>query len=190
VTDLDELAQTLVAIGDALEALSVRWAIGGSLASSAYGEPRATNDIDIVAELDEDTARRLAVSLAGHAYADADMAADAVRRGSSFNVIDERTFIKVDIFVPRPGRLGRGQLDRRQHLELLPDITVPVLGPEDVVLQKLRWFDMGGRASDRQWRDIVSVLRGRQLDDAYLEAVASEAGLDELLGSARADART
>lgn len=65
-----------------------------------------------------------------------------------------------------------------------------VLGPEDTILQKLRWYELGGRTSDRQWRDIVSVLRYSRgtLDGGYLEAVAKAASLDELLTKAFVDA--
>src|SRR5207249_868940 len=73
MTDQDELARALEAIAAAFEELSVTWAIGGSLASSAHGEPRATNDIDVVATLDEAGARRLPALLGNDFYADADM---------------------------------------------------------------------------------------------------------------------
>lgn len=192
MTGPDELGETVAAIADALDALGVRWAIGGSIASTTHGEPRATNDVDIVAALDESQARELCARLGPAFHADADTAADAVRRRSSFNVIDTRSFIKVDVFVPAGGPLGLGQLDRRCELEAMPGVrAVYVLGAEDTVLQKLRWYQLGGSLSDRQWRDVVSVLRhtGRRLDDAYLDAVANDCGLGELLAKARSDAK-
>jgi hypothetical protein len=188
VTEIEELARTLVAIGEAFERIGAVWAVGGSLASAAYGEPRATNDVDVIADLDEASARAFARDLAGQFHADADVAASAAAAAQSFNVIDERSFIKVDVFVPPPGPMGQGQLDRRRILELLPGVEVPVLAPEDVVLQKLRCCELGGGVSDRQWRDIVAVLRGEELDGAYLDAVAARAGLAPLLHRARLEA--
>jgi hypothetical protein len=191
MTDPDELGRAIAPIADALDALAVRWAIGGSIASTTYGEPRATNDVDIIAALDERQARELVARLGGAFYADPAVAADAVRRRSSFNVIDTRSFVKVDIFVPAPGVLGLGQLDRRSEIDAIPGARpVYVLGPEDTVLQKLRWYELGGGASDRQWRDIVSVLRNTRahIDNAYLDTVAGDSGLAELLAKARADA--
>jgi hypothetical protein len=188
VTDPDELRAALAAVGDALDAMGVLWAIGGSLASAAYGEPRATNDVDIIATLDITSARKLTESLTGF-YADAETAVDAATRHSSFNVIDERSFVKIDLFVPPAGPMGEGQLVRRRRLELMPGLSVPVLGPEDVVLQKLRWFEMGGRVSDRQWRDLVAVLRSQDLDDVYLVETADLAGLRGLLEDAIRDAK-
>jgi hypothetical protein len=140
--------------------------------------------------LDESAARRLTQLLGAHFYADPGAAADASRRCASFNVIDQRSFIKIDIFVPPTGPMGLGQLDRRQLLELLPGLRVlPTLGPEDVVLQKLRWYRTGGEVSDRQWRDLLSVLRhSAAMDHEYLDRVASSAGLADLLARARAEA--
>jgi hypothetical protein len=192
MTDPDELGRAIGPIAAALDALGVRWAIGGSIASSVHGEPRATNDVDVVAALDESQARDLCARLGTTFHADADTAADAVRHRSSFNVIDTRSFIKIDVFVPPSGSLGLGQLDRRIEADVVPGARpVFVLGAEDTVLQKLRWYELGGSVSDRQWRDIVSVLRhaGPRLDDAYLDAVANDAGLGELLAKARADAK-
>ena len=64
------------------------------------------------------------------------------------------------------------------------------MGPEDTVLQKLRWYRTGGEVSDRQWRDIVAVLRsvGARLDNAYLDDVAATDDLSALLERARRDA--
>jgi hypothetical protein len=155
MTEVDELATTLASLSVAFDTLGVTWAVGGSLASAAYGEPRATNDVDVVARLDEEGARRLGTLLGDDFYCSEESAVDAVRRRDSFNVIDQRSFLKVDVFVPASGPLGEGQLDRRREIALWGGLKIPVIGPEDVVLQKLRWFRMGGETSERQWRDIV-----------------------------------
>jgi len=92
--------------------------------------------------------------------------------------------------VPALVPLGTGQLDRRVHLEIFAGMApVPILTAEDIVLQKLRWFQLGGELSDRQWRDVLSVLRGSRadLDDGYLTSVAAGAGLAEILERARRD---
>lgn len=188
MTDPDELGRAVLAIAAALDALGARWAIGGSLASAAHGEPRATNDVDVIAELEEAPARGFCATLGPDFYADADVAAAAVRDRRSFNVIDTRSFIKIDVFVPGPGLLGLAQLDRRRMLPVLSGVhPLPVLGPEDTILQKLRWYALGGEVSDRQWRDILSVLRhgAGKLDDGYLDDVAARTQLADLLQRAR-----
>jgi hypothetical protein len=191
MTDPDEIGRAVAALAEVLESLSVRWAVGGSIASAAHGEPRATNDVDVIAALTPPSAREVVERLGDDFYGDVDAASDAARRHSSFNVIDNRSFIKLDIFVPRPGPLGVGQLDRARPLDVFPGVRpIPVLGPEDIVLQKLQWYRASGGVSDRQWRDIVSVLRiaGDRIDHEYLDGVADESGLTELLRAVRADA--
>lgn len=181
MTDIEELADTLRALANALDTMGADWAVCGSLASTTYGEPRATNDIDVVAALSVPEARKLARALSATFYADEDMAVEAAQRGASFNVIHEKTFLKVDLFLPHPGPMGRGQLDRRRRLELMPGVEVPVLGPEDTVLQKLRWFAQTGETSDRQWRDLLSVVRAVELDRPFIDQRAAGAGLTALL---------
>lgn len=191
MTDPDELGATLAAVAAALDALGVRWGIGGSVASSAYGEPRATNDVDVVALLDVQGARELTRLLGPTFYADSDAAAAAAQQHRSFNVIDQRSFIKVDIFIPPAGPLGDGQLQRVVRLELMASSPpLPVLAPEDVILQKLAWYRAGGEVSERQWRDIVAVLRtaATELDRGYLEGVATATDLGGLLARAERDA--
>lgn len=182
----EELRATLIHVGDALEAVGAEWAIGGSFASTVHGEPRATNDVDFVATLGLAEVVPFVRALGSAFYADEQMIREAVRTRDCFNVIDERSFLKVDVFVPSAGPLGYGQLARRRPYALTEDgAEVFVLGPEDTILQKLRWYDLGGRSSDRQWRDIAGVIRvSRQLDLSYVRDVAKLGGLSELLESA------
>ncbi len=190
MTDAGELGQTLLAVARAFDALGAPWAIGGSVASSSYGEPRSTNDVDVITVLDEGGARALTELLGADFYADAAMAAEAARARRSFNVIDTRSFIKVDVFLPPPGPLGSGQLDRRRLVDVVQGApALPVLSAEDVVLQKLRWYALTGESSERQWRDVIGVLRnvGTRIDTAYLDTVEIGA-LRSLLVRARAEA--
>ena len=184
-----DIVLTVAAVANALDAVGVDWAVGGSVASTIYGEPRATNDVDIVAALQESDVDGLLGALGPSFYADALTVRTAVRTHDSFNLIDERTFLKVDIFVPRSGPMGSGQLDRRRRRNLGDQLSVFVLGPEDTILQQLRWFRLGGEVSERQWRDIVAVLRlSTKLDEAYLHATAKTARLDQLLTRAVSEA--
>jgi hypothetical protein len=180
---------TIARVAAVFDQLRTPWAIGGSLSSSVHGEPRSTNDIDFIAVLRPEQAREFVSALGPSFYADADVAADAIRRRASFNVIDNETVVKVDVFVPAPGPMGGGQLDRRQRITLAPDLDVWVLGPEDTILQKLRWYEIGGSISQRQWRDIGEVLRVQadRLDMQYLQLTAAAAGLESLLARAIAD---
>ena len=183
MTAEDELRAALGSLASALDALAVPWAIGGSYASSVHGEPRATNDLDLVASLRAPHVQPFVAALGADFYADTSSIREAIAARDSFNVIDERSFLKVDVFVPASGAMGEGQLLRRRRYPMTEaGPNVYVLGPEDTVLQKLRWFDIGGRVSDRQWRDLVGVIRlGGELDVSYMRALAAGAALSDLL---------
>jgi len=178
----------------ALEHLGVRYYIGGSLASSLYGLSRSTMDVDLVADLAAEHARPLAEALRPAYYVSEPAMAEAIASKSCFNVIHLPTSFKVDVFVLKDREYDREAMTRRRADSLDPNRPEQRLffaSPEDVVLAKLEWFRLGSGVSDRQWRDVVEVLRvqGGALDEEYLDRWAPGLGVAELLHKARQDAR-
>lgn len=112
---------------------------------------------------------------------------DALRRAvdtrSSTNLIHQATMLKVDLFVAGGTPLDAQQLARRQRVSLGDGRDLYVHPPEDIVLQKLRWFRLGGEVSDRQWRDVVAIVRvqGERLDRDYLRRHAPAVAVSDLL---------
>jgi hypothetical protein len=183
------------AVAMVLEKLGVRYAVGGSVASSLYGVPRATQDADIVAALDVSHAPRLAAALEAEFYVDENMIRDAVRRQGTFNVVHLETMFKVDVFVAKGDAWSEEELSRARRERVGgvgAQVELVFVSPEDTLLHKLVWFRLGGGVSERQWRDAAGVLRiqGDSLDSGYLDTWASRLGVRDLLEKAREELKS
>ena len=178
------LEVTMIVV-EALESLGVPYLIGGSLASSLFGSTRATLDADILADLRPEHAESLQRKLSQEFYLDPEAMREAIRRRGSFNAIHMETAFKIDLFVPRDRPFDRMELERRQRYEVgtSPPQSAYFASPEDVILAKLEWYLSGGEVSDRQWIDILGVLKvqGERLDRQYLQRQAEELGVADLL---------
>ena len=118
-------------------------------------------------------------------YVSEEAALDAIRHGTSFNAIHEETFYQADLFVMKPTPFIRAQFDRREYIEVDPEhnIAMPFQSAEDAILSKLDWFRQGHEVSERQWQDVLGILRaqGEQLDHKHLRHWAANLGIDDLL---------
>ncbi len=168
-----------------LESLGIRYLIGGSLASTLHGMVRTTQDSDIVAEMSLIHLKPFIMALQEEFYVDDEMIAEAIRRHSSFNIIHRETMFKVDIFVPHPRPFLQSQLSRtqKQTFTFEKEISANFASPEDIILAKLEWYRLGGEISERQWRDILGVLKtcSDTLDFDYLIKWAGELRVNDLL---------
>ncbi len=169
-------------VGRQLDTLGVTWLVGGSVASSILGEPRATADVDLVADLRGRHVSALFAALVDTYYIDEDATKAAVRTRGAFNVIQLASMTKVDIYCSPDEPLAREELKRRIFVDV-DGRRIPCASAEDIILQKLLWFVAGGGVSDRQWRDIRGVIRvqGAALDRGYLEHHAASCGVLDLL---------
>lgn len=177
---------------EVLERLGVRYHVGGSVASSAHGSPRATNDVDLVVDLRREHVTPLCEALSGTYYAPAELLLDAVARRSCANLIHLASGYKVDLFVCRDGEYDRTALERHVDRSLLPNSrTFRIATAEDILLRKLEWYRDSGEVSERQWSDVLGVLRLRErdLDREYLRRWAPRLGVEGLLARAEQETR-
>lgn len=181
-----DIVAAITPVIEVFERLSVGYSVVGSVASSAHGIARATLDADLVADLRPEHVDPLVAALIDGYYIDRDAAAEAVRRRSMFNVVHLQTMLKVDIYV-LTGRAFDRESFRRRLTAPLEDSdearTYNVDTPEDTILHKLEWYRAGGEVSDRQWGDIVGVLKVQSdaLDVDYLRRWADDLGVADLL---------
>ena len=165
------------AIG-ALEALRVPYAVVGSIASMAYGEPRSTNDIDIVIGLMPSQVEALCEAFpAPEYYVSLPAARQALMQGGQFNVIHPASGNKIDFLTPPHNPWGRKQLQRRQRVEIVPGVIGYTASPDDIIVGKMWYYHEGG--SEKHLRDIAAILQvsDELVDREYVRSWAEQLGL-------------
>lgn len=171
-----------------LENLSIPYHLGGSFASTIHGVPRQTHDVDMVVDLPQAAGRQLVRALADDFYISESAVEAAISRRSCFNAIHLASGFKVDFFVKGHHQYDDVELGRSvtQLIVANPPKSAEVKSAEDVVLRKLQWFKDGGGISDRQWKDVLGVLKAQEgrLDMLYLNEWARRLGIFDLLEKA------
>lgn len=181
-----KVEDSTLAVVRALERMGIQHYVTGSLASSLHGDPRATNDADLVAVLSPIHFKRLQKELGQRFYLDEEDFLHAVKESRSFNLVDEVELAKVDVFCVQSEGYQADALSRAVSLELErhdPFSSVKVASACDVLLSKLRWYRLGGEVSEQQWKDVLGVARAQagRLELDYLRRWSKEMGTLDLL---------
>lgn len=174
---VEEVAQLVL---QALEEHEIAYMVVGSLASNMHGVPRATQDADIVIECNKPSLDSFMDSLQGNFYADKQMALDALKNRSMFNVIHYSSGFKIDLIVRKLRSFDLEEFERRIQMDFRGAARW-VASPEDTILAKLEWSQMS--ESERQLMDAVNIARiqGSALDRNYLQTWANELRVTDLL---------
>jgi len=188
-----DITEAVLPLVKAFDKLGVSYYISGSVASSIYGVPRATIDVDIVLDLKPQHVHSLVEMLGETYYIDEEMVLNAIQKRSSFNLIHLDTMLKVDIFIikDKPYNLKTLQRRRKDTFTEEKESTEFYIGsPEDIILSKLEWFRSGEYVTKQQWRDVLGILKVQKdlLDLEYLRHWASTLELSNLLDQAFHDA--
>lgn len=169
-----------------LERLQINYMLVGSLAAGTYGEPRLTNDIDLVIDPTTEQIRLLCSAFdPADFYVSVDAALQALRQpAGEFNVIHPESANKIDFMITRRDAWGRAQLSRRQQVQVFPNVLGFAARPEDVIIGKLLYFQEGG--SDKHLRDITGMLEVSpdKIDRAYIDRWAVELGVSDIWSDA------
>lgn len=176
-----------------LEELGLRYFVTGSVATIFFGEPRFTNDIDIVVDL---PASRVSAFCEAFPAEDFYVSEESVRRAVAgrrqFNLIHPASGLKVDVMIPAETPFNESRFARARRLHPAPDYNAAFASPEDVILKKMEYYREGG--SEKHLRDIAGILKisGDQIDLIYMADWSSRLGLSEIwtkvLASAPPDA--
>ncbi|MBI4602642.1 MAG: hypothetical protein HY721_11845 [Planctomycetes bacterium] len=169
-----------------LERLGIPYFVTGSTAAIAYGEPRFTNDLDVVVDLTREQVARFCASFPFPEFYLSEAAAqEAVSRRHQFNVIHPSSGLKVDVIVQKDTALDRSRFARVHRIRPAPDYEASFASPEDVIIKKLEFYQEGG--SEKHLRDIAGILKvsGERLDLDYIEAWTKQLGLEEIWSAVR-----
>jgi len=179
----------LVQIAQRLESVGIPFMVAGSVASSFHGQPRATNDIDLVIDPTPAQLDQFLALFADPYYVSPEAAREALKQYSMFNIIEFTAGWKVDLIIRKQRPFSIEEFRRRKAV-LLQGHSLPIASPEDTILSKLEWNQI--TPSERQLHDALNVAMGQwpTLDLAYLRKWAPPLGvadqLEELLDTAEA----
>lgn len=176
--DQDELLRHVVRV---LEQAGVSYLVTGSTATIFYGEPRFTNDLDVVLQLGPAQVEEVVRAFPPQEfYVSEEAVRRALRTHGQFNVIHPRSGLKVDFIVAEESPFDRSRFARRRRVRAAADCEADFASPEDVILKKLVFHREGG--SDKHLRDVAGVLKisGDEIDDDYLDLWADRLGVTDL----------
>ncbi len=164
-----------------LEDAGIKYLITGSIASMVYGEPRFTNDVDIVVEVHEDDIASLKGCFPEEEfYFSEDAAGKAVKNKGQFNVIHPSTGFKIDFVIRRNEPFDDSRFNRIKRLKAAGDTVASFASPEDVIIKKMQYYKMGG--SEKHLRDITGILKvsKEMIDYCYIENWATKLELSDV----------
>ena len=176
-----EQSELLQFLARTLERLKLPYLITGSTVTIFYGEPRFTNDIDVVVQLPANAIQEFCLEFpADEFYVSVEAAAEAVKHHSQFNIIHPGSGLKIDVMIPAMSDFDRSRFERALRVQAGSTWSVSFATPEDAIIKKMEYFREG--RSEKHLRDIAGVLKtsGTQLDLQYIEHWATKLGLRDI----------
>lgn len=173
--------ELLEKVVETFERLGISYLVTGSVAAMAYGEPRMTNDIDIVAEIGEQHVAGLLESFPpDEYYVSGEMIREAIRHQGQFNVIHPSSGLKIDIIIRRNTPFDVSRFSRTRRIQPGETYQANFAAPEDVIIKKMEFYKAGG--SEKHLRDITGIIKisGADVDRRYIEGWAERLGLSEV----------
>lgn len=168
------------------ERLRIPYLVTGSVAAMTYGEPRLTNDIDIVAGIDEGHIEDLIRAFPpGEFYLSDQAIREAILHRSQFNIIHPASGFKVDVIIRKDTPFDRSRFARARRISPGRSFHAFFASPEDIIIKKMEYYREGG--SEKHLRDITGILlvSGEEIDADYVSEWAGRLGLTEIWNAVR-----
>lgn len=174
-------SELLAYLAETFGDLEIPYLVTGSTATIFFGEPRFTNDIDVVLQLELAKVEQFCGKFPATDYYLSEPAVrEAVQRRSQFNIIHPTSGLKVDVMIPDDTPFNQSRLARVVREMIAEDVEVCFASPEDVILKKMEYYRLGG--SEKHLRDITGVLKvcGDRVDRGYIDGWAKRLDLAEI----------
>jgi len=181
-----ELFELLQKVVDVFERLGISYLITGSVAAMAFGEPRLTNDIDIVAAIEDEHVEEIVAAFpSDEFYISQETVREAVHHQGQFNIIHPASGIKVDVIIKQDSPFDNSRFGRVHRIHPAESYQANFAAPEDVIIKKMEYYEAGG--SEKHLRDITGILKisGDIVDWDYITAWAKRLNLTEVWDAVR-----
>ena len=174
----EEQNDVLCDCAERLERLGIAYMLTGSMALAHYAIPRTTADIDIVMEISSDDVSKFIKEFEPDYYVPHGRIRDAVFRRRMFNILDQKTIIKIDCVIRKDDEFQKLAFSQRRRVNYAGYFEVWIIGKEDLILSKLNWAK--NTKSEMQMRDVAGILRNGY-DEKYVGHWAEKLGVENLL---------
>lgn len=190
---MSEFEGAITRFCERLQSQSIDYVLGGSVASGIWGDPRHTNDVDVEVWLSVVQKEAFLAAFATDyliSESEIEHSLSSTEEFRSVQVLDTNVMLKFDCFLQAESdEFASTVLSRSRAVELIEDHPLRVAAPEHILLRKLRWYELGRRVSERQWRDLRGLVRGNPaMDWEFVERWSSAFGLQETLRELREQA--
>jgi hypothetical protein len=176
-----EQSELLKHLINSFESLGIRYFVTGSIASIFYGEPRFTNDIDVVAEVKEHHIPELLKLFPfDEFYINEGAIRNAIKHNYQFNIIHPSSGLKIDVIISKKEPFNDSRFERIKRISPIENEIANFASPEDVIIMKMIYYKEG--KSEKHLRDITGILKisGDVIDRKYIEKWIGKLGIEDI----------
>lgn len=167
---MQNILSTFLEVIQIFETNNIRYMVVGSIASMTYGEPRMTNDMDVVIDILPVDAQRIEKLFPIDKYycPPIEVLKSEIIQKGQFNLIHQDTGLKIDLMIRKNNAHSIEEFDRRQKVPFISGKSIFMATPEDIIIKKLIFYRDG--QSEKHITDIRGILSDSIIDTKYLDA--------------------